>query len=879
MAHTKWYKKSIDEVVNELNVDLNKGLSNEEVKNRKEKYGANELREGERISPLRRFLNQFKDFMVIILIIAAIVSGALGEISDTIIIFIVVLLNATLGFIQENRAEESLRALKSMSTPQAKVLRNGNIIEVKSPEIVPGDIVILEAGDFIPADGRIIESANLMIEESALTGESVPVSKNTDIPEGDEVPIGDRKNMVFSTGLVTHGRGKFIVTDTGMNTEIGKIAEMLESQEDLKTPLQEKLEGLGKWLGIIALGICAIIFAIGTFQGRPVFDMFMLAVSLAVAAIPEGLPAIVTIVLSLGVQRMIKKNAIIRKLPAVETLGTASVICSDKTGTLTQNKMTVTKVYTYNDLNDINQFDINQFDKNLAVQVGLLCNDSSIQEDDGEKRTIGDPTEIALVVLAYEKGMLKKEQESELPRVEEIPFESDRKLMSTIHKTDDKYRVFTKGAIDVLLDRCNKVLIGEEIKDITEEIKKDIKKANENMAADALRVLGLAFKDISNIPEKVTSDTIENDLVFVGMVGMIDPPREEVKAAVDKCKRAGIKPVMITGDYKVTAMAIAKELGILQKESEAVEGRAIENMSDDELYENVTKYSVYARVSPEHKVRIVKAWQRHGKIVAMTGDGVNDAPALKRANIGCAMGITGTDVSKEASDMILTDDNFATIVAAVEEGRTIYDNIKKSIHFLLSCNIGEIIALLIAILLNLPAPLLPIHILWVNLVTDSFPALALGVDPAEPDIMNRKPRDPKVGIFAGGLGLQIVLEGAIVGLVTLLAFYIGRYVNLETGITMAFVTLSFAQLVHSLNVRSINKSIFKLGLFSNKYQIAGIFTSVLLTIGVVFIPFIREVFKLSLIDGAHWLYAILLSFVPLVVVEIAKLIKTQVKGS
>lgn len=876
MEKKKWYKMSSDGVIKELNVDVNKGLTEEEVKDRREKYGSNELREEEGTTLLQRFLNQFKDFMVIILIIAAIISGALGEISDTIIIFIVVLLNATLGFIQENKAEQSLRALKSMATPQAKVIRNGRIVEVKSIEIVPGDIVILEAGDFVPADGRIIENANLMIEESALTGESVPVTKSIDIPEGDDVPIGDRRNMVYSTSLVTHGRGKIAVTGTGMNTEIGKIAELLKSQEEMKTPLQIKLEGLGKWLGIIALAVCVLIFILGTIQGRPVFDMFMIAVSLAVAAIPEGLPAIVTIVLSLGVQRMIKRNAIIRKLPAVETLGTASVICSDKTGTLTQNKMTVTKVYTYDNLKDVDEVNINKYDEEIALKIGLLCNDSTIEEEKGEKKGIGDPTEIALVVLAYQKGMFKKNIETKQPRVEEIPFESDRKLMSTIHKLDNEYRVFTKGAIDVLLERCERILIGEKVEELTNEIKERIMKVNEEMASDALRVLGLAFKDIPALPNEINSDTVEKDLVFVGMVGMIDPPREEVKQAVEKCKSAGIKPVMITGDYKVTAIAIAKELGILKDEREAVVGKEVEKMTDEELNKNVTKYSVYARVSPEHKVRIVKAWQQHGKIVAMTGDGVNDAPALKRANIGCAMGITGTDVSKEAADMILTDDNFATIVAAVEEGRTIFDNIKKSIHFLLSCNIGEIVALFIAIIMNLATPLLPIHILWVNLVTDSFPALALGVDPAEPDIMKRRPRDPRSGIFAEGLGIKILLEGGIIGLVTLLAFYIGRNVSIETGRTMAFTTLSFSQLVHSLNVRSIDKSIFTIGLFSNKYHIGGILTSTVLLLGVILIPFLRNAFKLTLLNTNQWINVLLLSIVPLVVVEIYKIIRRNI---
>lgn len=873
MARKKWYKKTVEEVGNELDVDLNKGLNAEEVNKRKEEYGYNELMEEEGKTLLTMFINQFKNFMVIILLIAAVISLALGEVTDTIIIFAIVILNAVLGLVQENKAEESLKALKSMSTPTAKVLRNGAVTEVKSREVMPGDIVLLEAGDYIPADGRIIESASLMVEESALTGESVPVEKRIDIPEGEDIPLGDRKNVVFSTSLVTNGRGKVIVTETGMSTEIGRIAEMLKNQEELKTPLQEKLEELGKWLGIAALAVCGVIFLIGYFQDRPVFDMFMIAVSLAVAAIPEGLPAIVTIVLSLGVQRMIKKNAIIRRLPAVETLGTAQIICSDKTGTLTQNRMTVIKVYTYDTLKDVDEIDTNDYSSRLAMETGLLCNDASIEEVRGEKKSIGDPTEVALVALAYEKGLFKKELEREKERVNEIPFDSDRKLMTTIHNFEKKYRVYTKGAIDVLLDRCNRIVVNNEIVELNNQMKGTILKVNEEMAENALRVLGLAFKDISTIPNKVTSDTVEKNLVFVGMVGMIDPPREEVKIAVKKCKRAGIKPIMITGDYKLTAIAIAKELGILDNEWEAVEGKQLEHMSDDELYGNVTRYSVYARVSPEHKVRIVKAWQKHGKITAMTGDGVNDAPALKRANIGCAMGITGTDVSKEAADMVLTDDNFATIVAAVEEGRTIFDNIRKSIHYLLSCNVGEIVALFIALLFKLPTPLLPIHILWVNLVTDSFPALSLGVDPPELDVMNRKPRDPKKGIFAEGLGLLIIIKGIVIGIVTLLAFNVGRSVSISTGRTMALATLILSQLTNSLSVRSVDKSIFKMDIFANKYLIGAIGVSITLMLSVIFIPFLRGAFKLSLLSLDQWMYVIGYSLAILLFVEIYKMLR------
>lgn len=873
MSSEIWYKKNASEVKDILKANSENGLTENEVEERKEKYGLNELEGKKSITLIQRFINQFKNFMILILLVAATVSGVLGEYKDTIIIAAIVLLNAILGVVQENKAEESLKALKDMSKPIAKVLRNGSILEINSSEIVPGDILILEAGDYIAADGILIESASLKVEESALTGESVPVNKDLEIPKGEDIPIGDRKNMVYSTSLVTNGRGKVIVTETGMDTEIGKIATMIDSQEDLQTPLQKKLDQLGKYLGILALAVSAIMFLVGYFQGRGIFEMFMLAISLAVAAIPEGLPAIVTIVLSLGVQRMIKKNAIIRKLPAVETLGAASVICSDKTGTLTQNKMTVTKVYTYDKLIDAQDINLEDKDEKLAVMTGLMCNDSSIEEDKGEKKAIGDPTEVALIVLARDNGLYRKELEEKMPRVEEVPFDSDRKMMSTIHDIEKGYRVFTKGAIDVILDRCKGILIDGQVEDITDDHRKRIIEVNENMASSALRILGLAYKDIDQIPNKINSESVENDLIFAGMSGMIDPPREEVKVSVAECKSAGIKPVMITGDYKITAIAIAKELGILEEDSEAIEGSEIGKLSDSQLAETVDKYSVYARVSPEHKVKIVKAWQAKDNVVAMTGDGVNDAPALKRANIGCAMGITGTDVSKEAADMVLTDDNFATIVSAVEEGRSIFDNIKKSIHYLLSCNVGEIIALFVALVIGLPTPLLPIHILWVNLITDSFPALALGVDPPEPGIMDKKPRPLGESIFAGGLGISIFVKGFVIGAVTIVAFYIGKEVNIETGRTMALVTLAVSQFANSLTIRSMDKSIFEVGLFSNKYLIGAIALSSALLLSVIFIPPLRVIFELAMLDGIHWLYVILLSLVPMTISEIFKKIR------
>ncbi len=872
-----YFQKSIEELKKEFNVDIHVGLTNAEAEIRKNKYGENSLKSVEKISLFKMFFNQFKDFMVIILIIASIISASLGEITDTVIILIVVVLNAILGVIQENKAEKSLEALKNLSSPIAKVIRDGNKMEIKSKDIVPGDIAVIEAGDIVAADGVLFENANLMIEEAALTGESVPVEKTTIIPQGENIPLGDRKNYVYTSSLVTYGRGKFIVTATGMRTEIGKIAEMLEKEEDMKTPLQEKLDNLGKILGVAALIICGIIFGIGYLQKRPVFEMFMTSVSLAVAAIPEGLPAIVTIVLSIGVQSMIKRNAIIRKLPAVETLGTASVICSDKTGTLTQNKMTVTKIYTYDELLDIDKVNTNNNREDLALKIGLLCNDASLHEEDGEKKTIGDPTEIALLVAGYQHGLFKKEEENKFERVNEIPFDSDRKLMTTINRYDKNYRVYTKGALDVLLERCDKILLDDGAVPLSDEIKSKVKKANEKMSSEALRVIALSYKDLSSLPDEITSDGLEKDLTFVGMVGMIDPPREEVKLAVKTSKEAGIRPVMITGDHKITAMAIAEELGILEADQGAIEGSTLEKMTDDELFKNIEKYSVYARVSPEHKVRIVKAWQKKEKIVAMTGDGVNDAPALKRADIGCAMGITGTDVSKEAADMILTDDNFATIVAAIEEGRTIFDNIKKSIHFLLSCNIGEVVALFISIVLKYPLPLLPIHILWVNLVTDSLPALALGLDPAEKGIMKRAPRGSNQSIFSEGLGAMIAVEGIIIGALTIIAFQIGRKESLELGRSMAFVVLSLTQLIHTFNVRSMDKSIFEIGFTTNKQLLGALLFSFILMASILFISPLRVIFKLAVIDPMHWGILIGLSLMILVLVEFAKGIKKFIK--
>ena len=921
----EWYNKSKEEIKEELKVDFETGLSTEQVKQNREKFGANELQQKKKKSLFVKFLEQFKDFMIIVLIIAAIVSGVVGVaegegITDTIIILIVVVLNAIIGVVQENKAEKSLEALQKLSAHASKVLRNGKVEVVQSRELVPGDIVVLDTGDYVPADLRIIEGVNLKSQEASLTGESVPVDKNDEVIKDEKVGIGDRTNMLFSSSLITYGRGKGVVVETGMNTEVGKIAKIINDTEGTATPLQIKLNKLGKTLGIAALVICIVIFVIGIAYGKNVIDMFMTAVSLAVAAIPEGLAAVSTIVLAIGVQRMVKKNAIIKKLPAVETLGSATVICSDKTGTLTQNKMTVQKVFTNNKL--VNTEDIKELSNEgkKLMYVCSLCNDTKI----GENNTLtGDPTETALIDLGM-KINFELDDVLKLPRVKEYPFDSDRKLMTTVNKVGDKYIAYTKGGIDELLARCTSYEINREIKTDLEKYKPEIEKYNVEMAKDALRVLAMAYKELDHEPTDEEMKNIEQDLTFVGMVGMIDPPREEVKLAVEKCKTAGIKTVMITGDHKITAVAIAKALGILENEDEAITGAELEEMSDEELTKNIRKYSVYARVSPEHKVRIVKAWQANGEIVAMTGDGVNDAPALKTADIGCAMGIVGTDVSKEAADVILTDDNFATIVSSVEEGRRIYDNILKAIQFLLSSNVGEIIALFIAILItpwisstfgidvNLIEILLPIHILWVNLVTDSLPALALAVDPAEDDVMKRKPKKQK-GIFTKGMSFRVVYQGVMIGLLTLAAFIIGiatpdenlpemvkmdnklyaveeieninealangaeyvekQEIKVEIGQAMAFIVLAFSELVHVFNVRNNKKSIFKTHPFNNKMLLLAIGASALLMLVILFVPALRHLFSIPVLPIGNLIETILLVIAPIVIVEIFKLLK------
>ena len=888
-----WFNKTVDEVESTLKTNAENGLTAEEAKKRQEEYGLNELKAKKKKSLFVKFLEQFKDFMIIILIISAIISGVVGVaqgegFTDTIIILVVVVVNAIIGVAQENKAEKSLEALQKLSSHVAKVVRDGKLQVIQSKELVPGDIVILETGDYVPADLRIIEAVNLKSQESALTGESVPVEKMAAKIEDEKIGIGDRVNMLFSSSLITYGRGKAVVVETGMNTEVGKIADIINTAEEQGTPLQQKLNKLGKTLGIVALAICAVIFVVDLLYGKEPIHMFMTAVSLAVAAIPEGLPAVFTIVLAIGVQRMVKRNAIVKKLPAVETLGSASVICSDKTGTLTQNKMTVEKVFCDGNLVNLEE-SADMIDIQKLVYASMLCNDTKISEDD---KLTGDPTETALVDMAF-KLDFDPSVYGMFPRVAEIPFDSDRKLMTTVHEENGNYVVYTKGGVDELLANCSSYILEGDIKTDLEEYKEIIRRYNMEMAQNALRVLAMAYKVLDHKPTAEEIKELESNLTYIGMVGMIDPPRLEVKDAVQECKEAGIKTVMITGDHKITAIAIAKSLGILENDDEAITGTELEEMSDEELIRNVRKYSVYARVSPEHKVRIVKAWQANGETVAMTGDGVNDAPSLKIADIGCAMGVVGTDVAKEAADVILTDDNFATVVSAVEEGRRIYDNILKAIQFLLSSNIGEIVVLFLAILITpllskqfgvdktLIETLLPIHILWINLVTDSLPALALAVDPAADNVMKRKPlKNTKKGIFTKGMTWRIVYQGLMIGLLTLTAFIIGlstpdvsQEEKVKIGQTMAFYVLALSELVHVFNIRDNKRSIFKTGIFNNSKLILATVVSASLMFVILFTQGLRDIFGLVMLPAMHVFETVMLVLAPVIIVEIFKLLK------
>lgn len=878
-----WFTKSQEQVLNELNVNPKEGLSTEEVKKRLEKYGYNKLKSKAKKSLLELFIAQLKDVLIYVLIGAAIVNviaHGLEGITDAIIILLVVFINAIVGVVQESKAEKALEALQQMTTPKSLVRRDGEVIEVSSEELVPGDILIIEAGRFIPADVRLLETANLQIEESALTGESVPSEKNANFITSDEkIGVGDKENMAFMSTMATYGRGEAVIVGTAMETEIGKIAKILDEDNENLTPLQIKLDELGKSLGYMALVICFIIFVIGLIQGRPVLEMFMTAISLAVAAIPEGLVAIVAIVLSIGVTRMSKIHAIVRKLPAVETLGAVNIICSDKTGTLTQNKMTVVKTYTLNNLKEVSvtgrNFVADKDEKEL-IKSFVLCSDASI--DSGQD--VGDPTEVALIVLGDKYNLTKRALNEEYPRVDEKPFDSDRKLMSTLNEENGKYRVHTKGAIDNILLKSSKILVDGNIVELTEDIKNTILKEVENMSNSALRVLGVAFKDVEN---KISADEMEENLTIIGIVGMIDPPRTEVKDSIIEAKKAGITPVMITGDHKNTAVAIAKELGIATDISQSLTGAEIDELSDEQFAKDINKYRVFARVSPEHKVKIVRAFKEQGNIVSMTGDGVNDAPSLKIADIGVAMGITGTDVSKGASDMILTDDNFTTIVHAIEEGRNIYNNIKKTIMFLLSCNLGEVICVFLATLFNWSLPLVATQLLWVNLVTDTLPAIALGVDPGDKDVMNRKPRDPKESFFAGGAGMRATVGGILIGSLTLIAFYLGwKHHGLDGeeavtyGRTMAFIVLTFSQLFYSLTMRNTKKTIFEVGFFGNKFLIVSIIVGILLQVGLININAIATIFKVTAIKLVDWDIVIVLSLIPVVINEFIK-IGTRIK--
>ncbi|MBS6196090.1 MAG: calcium-translocating P-type ATPase, PMCA-type [Clostridiales bacterium] len=861
----KFYNVSEEAVIKELSSDAVKGLSESEIAARQKQYGENRLKEKKKKTAFQRFIDQFKDVMILILLAAAAVSfviacteGKPKEFFEPALILLIVVVNAVMGVLQESKAEKALDALKSMSAPHARVIRDGKEKIIDAKELVPGDIIHLEAGDFVPADGRLLHSASLKSEESALTGESVPSEKDAVALVKEDAPLGDRSNMIFSGCSITYGTASAIVTATGMNTEMGKIANLLEGEEEGETPLQKKLAQLGKYLGIVALAACAVIFVIGVANGIPVLEIFMTAVSLAVSAIPEGLPAIVTIVLSIGVQRMVKKNAIIRRLPAVETLGSASIICSDKTGTLTQNRMTLVKTYLENEEEAKNLSDENSDSVKKLLLYGTLCCDGAVRFENGEEQHIGDPTETAIVLAAHKNGMPKEEINGRYPRLAEIPFDSDRKLMTTVNEIDGKYMVIVKGAFDMMEVRCTQGNLAKARKIVDE------------MSADALRVLAIGYKEIEEIPEAPTSQELENGLHFMGLVGMIDPPRPEAKEAVAVCRKAGIRPVMITGDHVVTASAIAKDLGILQEGERAITGAQLDAMSESELDQQVSEISVYARVSPENKIRIVKAWQRKNQVVSMTGDGVNDAPALKAADIGCAMGITGTDVAKGAADMTLTDDNFATIVDAVKEGRGIYANIRKVVGFLLGTNIGEVVGVFAAMLLWHKTLFLSMQLLWINLVTDSLPAIALGMEPVEKDVMEQKPKPKDESIFAHGYGVRIILQGIMFGILSLIAFKVGENTTetLAGGQTLAFMVLSFSQVIQVFNMRS-EHSIFKIGVFGNHKLNWAALASLLLVSLVLFTP-VSVAFGLVMLPWKLYLLGLGLALVPVAVMELSK---------
>ncbi|WP_195572952.1 calcium-translocating P-type ATPase, SERCA-type [Paenibacillus sp. 1001270B_150601_E10] len=901
MGQKMWHQLTSEELLKKLDVQKELGLTTDEASKRREQYGKNELSEGKKISPLALFLNQFKDFMVLVLAGATLVSGILGEYLDAITIIAIILLNGILGFVQEFRAERSLRALKELSAPMAKVVRSGRVEHISASELVPGDIVLLESGDRIPADLRWLETNSCYVEESALTGESVAVSKHAQMIAEDDIPLGDMRNFGFMGTMMSRGTGKGVIIRTGMDTEMGKIAHLIQSTEEMETPLQHRLEQLGKILIVVALGLTVMVVVAGILHGQPALGMFLAGVSLAVAAIPEGLPAIVTIALALGVQRMIKRKAIVRKLPSVETLGCASVICSDKTGTLTQNKMTVTHLWLgeqglhvsgegYEPEGEITDrgraVDMKQNQSlRRLLQISALCNNALLLENDDETEADGksskkkasdkrlswdikgDSTEGALLVLSAKMGITPSSLSTLYKRESELPFDSDRKRMSVIVSHQGGRMIMTKGAPDVLLERCAYVLWEGHVVPLTATLKQKVKAANEHMAKQALRVLGFAYKDLKEKDNLTDEQALETQLIFVGLTGMIDPPRREVRDAIHQCRRAGIKTVMITGDHQLTAEAIASQLGILPRDGMSVSGAKLSQLSDDELDKIVDQVYVYARVSPEHKLRIVKSLQRKGHVVAMTGDGVNDAPAIKAADIGIAMGITGTDVSKEASALILSDDNFATIVSAIEEGRGIYENIRKFIRYLLASNVGEILVMFFAMMLGLPLPLLPIQILWVNLVTDGLPAMALGVDQAEKDLMEHRPRSAKENIFARRLGWKIISRGILIGLCTLAAFWLTYSVNpdspeqLTQAQTVAFATLVMAQLIHVFDCRS-SRSIFHRNIFQNRYLVLAVLSSVILLLAVLYIEPLQPVFKTVPLGLRDWAITFVMAGIP-----------------
>ena len=868
------YLQSVEDVFKEVQSSPS-GLSSQEAASRLEKYGANTLQEGKKKSLLEKFVDQFKDFMILVLLVAAVVSMFAHQgdpdPTDAIIILAVVLLNAVLGVFQESKAEEAIEALKKMASPVASVLRDGHVEHIKGEDIVVGDVVILEAGDVVPADMRLFEVNTVKIEESALTGESVPVDKDLVIPAGDEVGIGDRTNMAFSSTNVTYGRAVGVVTSTGMNTEVGKIANMLANTEEGKTPLQENQDALGKWLTIMILVIAVIIFLVGMLRGNEWTHMLLTAIAIAVAAIPEGLPAISTIILALGTQKMAQRNAIVRKLPAVETLGGVEIICSDKTGTLTLNQMTVEKMVYDNEIHDASE-EISK--DNIALRVMNLANDTKISQDNS---LLGDPTETAMVQYGLDKNYDVREELVNIPRIAEVPFDSTRKLMTTIHQLEDgKYLVATKGAPDMLLDRVTKIEKHGEVSAFTEDDRTTLMKLNKEMATQALRVLAMAYKVIDTLPETVDTDSIEHDLIFAGLVGMIDPERKEAAAAIKVAQSAGIRTIMITGDHRDTAQAIAKRLGILRPDQEdgVLTGGELNDISDEELERTVENYSVYARVSPEHKVRIVKAWQKNGKVVSMTGDGVNDAPSLKQADIGVGMGITGTEVSKGASDMVLADDNFETIVVAVEEGRKVFANIQKAVQYLLSANFGEVMTMFVATMAGWSI-LEPIHILWINLVTDVFPAIALGLEEAEADIMNHPPRGKGSNFLSNGVLPSIFYQGFFEGGITLFVFWYATHIanwGNPVGETMAFATLGLIQLFHAFNVKSVYKSLGTVGAFKNKMFNYAILVSAVMLLSVMVIPGLTTVFDVAILTAEQWLFVVGAAFSIVPIVEIAKAI-------